>query len=80
MRTHEAAEIRQPNLTALAVEQMPGELGLELLDGAGEGRRLRSVTELGSAVEVQGSACREKILDLVHLHGRLDPDNRRVSS
>ena len=79
MRTHEAAEIRHPNLTALAVEQMPAELGLELLDGAGEGR-LRYVTELCSAVEIQGSACREKILDLVHLHVRLHPDNRRASN
>ena len=51
---------------------MPAELGLELLDGAGEGR-LRYVTELCSAVEIQGSACREKILDLVHLHVRLHP-------
>jgi hypothetical protein len=37
------------------------------------------VTELCSAVEIQGSARREKILDLVHLHIRLHPDNRRAS-
>src|SRR6266481_917692 len=78
MRTHQAPEIRHPNLIALAVEQVPGELGLELLDGAGQGR-LRHVTELCSAVEIQGSARREKILDLVHLHVRLHPDNRRAS-
>ena len=79
MRTHQAPEIRHPNLTALAVEQVRAEFGLELLDGAGEGR-LRHVTELCSAVEIQGSARREKILDLVHLHVRLHPDNRRASS
>jgi hypothetical protein len=66
-------------LIALAVEQMPAEFGLELLDGAGEGR-LRQVNELCSAVEIQGSAHREKILDLVHLHVRLQPDKRRASS
>jgi hypothetical protein len=42
------------------------------VDSAGEGR-LRHVIELCSAVEIQGSACRTKILDLVHLHIRLDP-------
>jgi hypothetical protein len=33
MRTHQAPEIRHPNLTALAVEQVRAEFGLELLDG-----------------------------------------------
>ena len=53
---------------ALAVEQRAAHLVLELLDGAGQ-RRLRHVTALGGAGEVQVLAEREEIADLMHFHG-----------
>ena len=52
---------------ALAPEQEPAELLLELLDGAGQ-RRLGDVAVLGGAGEVERLAHREEVADLVHLH------------
>ena len=61
------AEVGQVSEVALAPEQEPAELVLQLLDCAGE-RRLGDVTLLGRAGEVQGLAYREEVADLMHFH------------
>jgi hypothetical protein len=67
LRAHETAEVGQVGEMALAAEQEPAQLLLELLDGAGE-RRLGDVALLGGAREVERLADREEIADLVHFH------------
>src|SRR5262252_6438742 len=52
---------------ALAVKKRTAELSLQLLNRARE-RRLRNVTLLGGAREVQLLGDREKIPDLMHFH------------
>jgi hypothetical protein len=67
LRAHETAEVGQVGEMALAAEQEPAQLLLELLDGAGE-RRSGDVALLGGAREVERLADREEIADLVHFH------------
>ena len=67
LRPHQTAEVGQVGEVALAPEQEPAELVLELLDRAGQ-RRLGDVAVLRGAGEVQGRADREEVADLMHLH------------
>ena len=67
LRAHQAAEVGQVGEMALAPEQEPAELLLELLDRAGQ-RRLGDVAVLGGAGEVERLAHREEVADLMHLH------------
>ena len=71
LRAHQAAEVGQVGEMALAPEQEPAELLLELLDRARQ-RRLGDVAVLGGAGEVQRLADREEVADLMHFHRR-DP-------
>ena len=84
LRAHQTAEVGQMGEVALAPEQEPAELVLELLDRARQGR-LGHVAVLGRAGEVQGLADREEVADLVHLHhgpsrpaGRSCPDSIKL--
>ena len=52
---------------ALASKQLAAQLFLQLLDGPRQ-RRLRNVTLLGGAGEVQQSRDGEEVSDLVHFH------------
>jgi hypothetical protein len=52
---------------ALASKQLAAQLFLQLLDGPRQ-RRLRNVTFLGGAGEVQQSRDGEEVSDLVHFH------------
>src|SRR5258708_20362527 len=66
-RMHALAEfghLRRP----FAPEQVAAELGFELLDRARQ-RRLRHMAFLGGAGEIRKLRHREKVTDLVHLHG-----------
>jgi hypothetical protein len=69
---HHPAELRQMRAIALAVEERSAELFLEELHGASQGW-LRDAAPLGGAREVERLTNREKISDLVHLHGRSPP-------
>jgi hypothetical protein len=55
-------------VVALAVEQRPAQLVLELLDGAGQ-RRLADVALLRGAGEVEGARESDEIAHLLHFHG-----------
>jgi hypothetical protein len=52
---------------ALASKQLAAQLFLELLDGTRQ-RRLRDVTLLGRAREVQQTGDGQEVSDLVHFH------------
>ena len=64
---HHPAELGQMGVAALAVEERPAKLMLELLDGAGQ-RRLADVAALRRAREIELARERDEIADLLHLH------------
>src|SRR6516164_2358359 len=72
MRLDEPAEISQMRQLALAPQQQPAELLLELLDRPGQGR-LRDIAVLRRTREIQGVGDRQKIAHLVHLHATTVP-------
>ena len=72
-----AAELGEVRVGALAVEQRPAKLLLELLDGAGQ-RGLRDVAALGRAREIQLLAEREEVADLMHFHWCAGPGSPTV--
>jgi len=59
---------------ALAMEQRPAELGLELLDRPGQGR-LRDPRPFGGAGEVERVGQRQEVPDLLHFHRGSPPIN-----
>jgi hypothetical protein len=64
-----AAEFGQLRGGALAAKQVTAKLGFQLLDRPRQ-RGLRDVALVGGAREVQHARNREKIANLMHLHGR----------
>ena len=76
MRLDEPAEICQMRQLALAPQQQPAELLLELLDRPGQGR-LRDIAPFRRTREIQGVGDRHKIAHLVHLHATTVPAVRR---
>src|SRR5215470_5446846 len=67
MRFDEPAKIREMRELALAAQQQPAELILELLDCARQGR-LRHIAELCRPREVQRVRYRQEVADLMHFH------------
>ncbi len=72
------AEIGEVCEVALAVKELATELSFQLLDRPRE-RGLRDVAPFSSAREVQLLCDREKITDLMHLHGST-PQQRSTST
>ena len=66
-RLHAQAELGELRRRALAPEQVAAEFGLQLLDGAGQ-RRLGDVAFFRGAREVERTADRQEVADLVHFH------------
>ncbi len=62
-------------VSALAVEQWPAKLVLELLDRARQ-RRLADVALLRGTREVQRAREGDEIADLLHFHGAIPPEIR----
>ena len=69
---HHPPKLGQMRVAALAVEQRPAQLMLELLDRAGQ-RRLADVALLGGAREIERARQGDEIADLLHFHGRESP-------
>ena len=67
-RAHQLAEIGQMGEVALAAEQQAADLVLELLDGAAQGG-LGDIAGFRRPREVQGLADRQKIPDVMQVHG-----------
>src|SRR6187200_144831 len=64
---HHPPEFRQLNLRLVAAKQLTAEFELELLDGARQSR-LRDMTAVCGAAEVERLADRQEIPDLRQLH------------
>jgi hypothetical protein len=73
MRLDEPTEVCQMRQLALAPQQQPAELLLELLDRPGQ-CRLRDIALLRRTCEIQGVGDRQKIAHLVHFHRLKVPD------
>ena len=61
------AKISQVSVIALAVEELAAQLVLQV-DDCPRQRRLRDVSPLGSAREIERVTHREKVANLVHFH------------
>ena len=70
------AELGEMRQVALAAKQLSAQLFLELLDGPSK-RRLRDVTFLGGAREIQQARHGQEVSDLVHLHAETNPSKPR---